>query len=164
MSAAGGAVGGILVSVVAPLVLSSFWEWKIGLVTGYLLAAGLLVQSLRWYLRLHGYQTLLAAGTALFGLASILYWQSDSDSEALDQTRNFYGIVSVAERAENEPLDHDYALYSGSILHGTQFVAPAKRHFPTTYYGPASGVGRASPTSTIATTSVWGQWGWEPGP
>ena len=142
MIAAGGAVGGILVSLVAPVVFNRFWEWKIGLVAGYLLAAGLVVQSLRSHLALRRYPTILVAGTALVGLGSILYWQSDTGSYALDRARNFYGIVSVVERAKDRPNDHDYALFSGNVIHGTQFVAPAKRRFPTAYYGPDSGVGR----------------------
>ena len=142
MIAAGGAVGGILVSLVAPVVFNRFWEWKIGLVAGYLLAAGLAVQSLRSYLALGKYQTILVAGTALVGLGSILYCQFDTGSYALDRARNFYGIVSVVERAKDRPLDHDYALFSGNIIHGMQFVAPAKRRFPTAYYGPESGVGK----------------------
>ena len=143
MIAAGGAVGGILVSLVAPVVFNRFWEWKIGLAAGYLLAAGLVVQSLRSYLALRRYQTILAASTALVGLGTILYWQSDTGSRALDRVRNFYGIASVVERAKDRPLDHDYALFSGNIIHGMQFAAPTKCHFPTAYYGPESGVGRA---------------------
>ena len=142
MIAAGGAVGGILVSLVAPLVFNRFWEWEIGLGAGYLLAAGLVVRSLRSYLALRRYQTILVAGIVLVGPGSIICWQLDTGSYALERARNFYGIVSVVERAKDRADDHNCALVSGGILHGTQFVTPAKCHLPTTYYGSESGVGR----------------------
>ena len=41
--AAGGALGGVLVSLVAPVVFSAFWEWEIGLAASFLLALAVLV-------------------------------------------------------------------------------------------------------------------------
>ena len=51
MIAGGGALGGILVSVVAPLVFHTFFEWKICLVGGYVLAAALVLLHWRRYRR-----------------------------------------------------------------------------------------------------------------
>jgi hypothetical protein len=77
------------------------------------------------------------------GLVPIFNWQLADDGPTLAQTRNFFGEASVVERAPHEPVDHDYALISGSIVHGVQFVIDNKKHEPTTYYGRTAGVGRA---------------------
>lgn len=142
MIAAGGALGGMLVSLVAPHVFTTFLEWKIGLAAGYLLAALLTAAAIRSFGLGRGRLAVIASAVPLLGLTPILYWQSDTGRPRLERARNFYGVVSVLERAQDRPLDHDLALFSGAIIHGTQFVAESKRHFPTTYYGPESGVGR----------------------
>src|SRR5690606_39148359 len=82
------------------------------------------------------------AAVSAAGLASIVNAQAGSGRTRLDEARNFYGEVAVVERAADDPAEHDLALFSGSILHGVQFVAEEKRDWPTAYYGEESGVGR----------------------
>jgi len=61
----------------------------------------------------------------------------------LRQARSFYGVLSVTEG--NDLLeDHRYSLrtlYHGTIMHGSQLRGPDLETIPTSYYGPASGVG-----------------------
>jgi len=57
--------------------------------------------------------------------------------------RNFYGVLSVAEPAENDPAWRTRSLSHGPILHGFQFLDPAKARYPTSYYGRLSGIGLA---------------------
>ena len=144
MIAAGGALGGILVSLVAPLVFHTFFEWKICLVGGYFLAAALVLLHRRdagaarqWY------RLLPAAALALAGLIAVVYYQTGSKRIPVFQARNFYGEVTVLERAADEPQEHDFVLYSGGIIHGVQFACDEKRRLPTTYYSLHSGVGLA---------------------
>jgi len=55
-------------------------------------------------------------------------------------TRNFYGVLRVLQAGEGPTLHR--SLVHGTILHGTQYLAPALRQQPTTYYTATSGVGR----------------------
>ena len=79
----------------------------------------------------------------LAGLVSVVYCQTGSNRMPVFQARNFYGEVTVVERAAGKPQEHDFALFSGGIIHGVQFACDEKRHLPTTYYGVKSGVGLA---------------------
>jgi spermidine synthase len=51
-------------------------------------------------------------------------------------------MVTVQHRNIGTP-DEDYTLLSGYVQHGKQYVDPAKRREPITYYGPDSGMGIA---------------------
>jgi hypothetical protein len=54
--------------------------------------------------------------------------------------RNFYGAFRITESlTESGPMR---SLFSGTTLHGSQFLSPGLKMLPTTYYGPASAPGR----------------------
>jgi hypothetical protein len=141
MLAAGGALGGLLVGMVAPLLFSTHVEFKLGLIGGYVLAVAVVLgdEHCRWF-RGHPRRGVVA-GLALFvGLLVILRSQ---DSIALGPirsvTRNFYGVLYVDEVLAEDPRRHAFALRHGRILHGLQLTAD--RRWPTTYYGRTSGIG-----------------------
>ena len=138
--AAGGALGGLLVAVVAPLVLSSYSELPIalwaccvlGVVTPYA-AAGRLPTGLPAALGL----------LAIVGASGVL-WSADhrllSDGALLARERDFYGVVSVWETEMGQ--GKGVVMIHGGTLHGHQYRRPSLRGTPTTYYYPATGVGR----------------------
>jgi len=57
--------------------------------------------------------------------------------------RNFYGALRVRDSGEPTEFDATRTLTHGTINHGEQFLNPARRDLPTTYYGPNTGVGIA---------------------
>jgi SAM-dependent methyltransferase len=57
-------------------------------------------------------------------------------------TRNFYGTLRVKDVGDGTSDDSMRRLMHGVIMHGEQYLAPARRAEPTTYYGRVSGVGR----------------------
>jgi hypothetical protein len=67
---------------------------------------------------------------------------SDHDSGDRLAVRNFYGALTVRDSGVPGPFAMR-ELYSGTIVHGEQFLDPARARQPTTYYGPASGIGVA---------------------
>jgi hypothetical protein len=146
MISAGGAIGGIFVSLIAPMIFNDFYEWPIILATGFALAMGFLCwPQIYRYGRSQPANELAARrifGTtvALSGLALIAACQWYDRPVAM--MRNFYGVVTVYERRVDKPLERDFAFFSGNIMHGAQFVDPAKRSLPFTYYMPPTGVAR----------------------
>ena len=139
--AAGGALGGLFVAVVAPLVFSSYLEWPIGMALSGVLALGLLNPvRLRGRTQLVRYLAMvLVVGTALSCWA---YWRF-KPSRTVDQARNFFGVIAVQEYYPSDPTKHQFLLVHGRITHGCQFTDPVKRRWPTSYYGEESGVGQA---------------------
>jgi MFS family permease len=138
---AGGALGGVFVSLIAPAIFSTFFEWTIALLLSFALGVAVLYgPTLRRRWGIAG-----AAGVAvltLCGLAGIYYYQRDDDAP-LAVLRNFYGVVSVYEADKDDPALHHFSLAHGIVVHGRQFVAPEKRRQPVAYYAPRTGVGRA---------------------
>jgi hypothetical protein len=138
----------VLVSLVAPRIFSSFLEWNLGMIAAYVLATAVLFLSVprSGERRVPG---LFASGFAVGGLFVIVLWQFDwtqpkpGDSRLVDSRRNFYGVVSVTDKDDNDPQMHRLRLNHGAIRHGQQFLLPEKRRQALTYYTPDSGVGRA---------------------
>jgi len=207
---AGGALGGLLVAVVAPLVFHSFAELPIGywflivvIATlavrdgSYGLAMGVLVGgvaallavpalgvewSMTWHGALLDYVKVLGkygrdyrwwiGGVLATGLLSFGHWRTgivrtwtlrttaflllicgilgytyilqerNARENSVSASRNFFGLLTVY-RYGDAPLGEYYLLLHGKITHGMQFTDPTRSRWPTTYYGPTSGVGRA---------------------
>jgi SAM-dependent methyltransferase len=73
-----------------------------------------------------------------------LYLQISSEyANAREVTRNFYGTLRTRDKGSQEEGKRVRQLKHGAILHGEQFLDPAKRKEATTYYGATSGVGLA---------------------
>ena len=142
---AGGALGGLFVSLVAPLVFKTFFEWKIGLVLGTVIAAVVALIAAGKFSAAQRRRLLLFAPLLLLifvgiNCAPALLRQEHEPIEV--QTRSFYGTANVLERDVDDPDQHKFLMYSGRIVHGVQFAKPDKRNQPNAYFGPQSGVGR----------------------
>jgi len=133
MLSLGGAAGGALVGLVAPHVLPTFYELGIGLVLCGLAAA------LVWRHRRMGVLASLA-------MAACCGWflaeELRDDARARRMDRNFYGAMMVVDSGIL-PDDQVRRLYHGATLHGEQYLSPANRRWPGSYYSSSSGVGRA---------------------
>jgi SAM-dependent methyltransferase/uncharacterized membrane protein len=133
---AGGAIGGLLVAVVAPLAFNAFYELGIGLVALALLAA----VRLRPVNRVARWASL---GVLLAVAGSAAYDGARFQQDVLLSARNFYGVIRVKEYGKAGSDYHYRRLVHGVIMHGEQDMTDAGRRRPTTYYQPSSGVGVA---------------------
>jgi hypothetical protein len=134
--AAGGALGTLFVGVAAPRMFSTLVEWGAGMAAAYVGSWAVLAWIGRGGLRAHLNVAAILLVVAILGLAVILYCVTGS-RKRLEVARNFFGVTAV----EESPGTRD--LMNGRILHGRQFLSDADRRRPTTYYGEASGIGRA---------------------
>ena len=141
LMSAGGALGGLAVSLVAPLVFTTFMEWSLALAIGFILVCWVAYLGLA---KSRGPLTKTILRAAFVGLPAVaLYfivnWEFLSDSEALARSRSFYGTLLVDEQSD-EDGDVYRSLYCSGTEHGRQYMDPAKRRYPLTYYGRETGV------------------------
>lgn len=137
--AAGGALGGLLTAVVAPLVFSGYWELHLGILAGpaAILAAASATGTVE------ARQLRVAAAMAVVVLAVALAVDIVAQGRGVMRaSRGFYGVLRVVREEAGEP-DEYLKLLHGRISHGTQLADPARRGELTTYFGPSSGVGLA---------------------
>lgn len=138
--AGGGAVGGILVSIVAPLLFSTVFEWKLGMGVAYAGAWAMLGWLFRGWFRSRLNIAAVVVVVASLGLAFQISLLA-TYGRALESVRNFYGAVTVTSTGEGADEVRD--LLNGRVLHGRQYFDEKRRRVPTTYYAAGSGVGRA---------------------
>jgi spermidine synthase/MFS family permease len=133
---AGGAIGGLLVAVAAPLAFNGYYELGIGLVALALLAALCFANLGRvpYYLSL----------AVLLGIASCAAYDSlRYQRDVRIASRAFYGVLRVKEFGVQGDESHLRRLVHGSIMHGEQYLHDSHRRMFTTYYHPDSGLGAA---------------------
>lgn len=133
MVSLGGAIGGLLTGIAAPLLLNYYWEFPAALVLLAALLTALATGHLRW----------LAGAAALATLALAVVFVVKVRDDVVELGRNFYGTLRVKATAPDSDPTARWRLMHGVIVHGEQFRAPQHRALPTTYYGETSGVGRA---------------------
>jgi SAM-dependent methyltransferase len=139
--AGGGALGGVFVAIIAPRVFASFTEYPIALAAACCLVFANWLRTgafALWTSRNLSIRIPLAAlliGTLTSGMA---IW-TESRQPVLARVRNFYGILrvsdSLTDRGWIRILDH------GPIRHGFQYLRSPERSWPTSYYGPHTGIG-----------------------
>lgn len=128
--ALGGAAGAILAGLAAPLIFSGVYELPAAMLLVTLLALAL-EWSTQWSQRLLWAVVAIAMATVL--TAQVRGYHRN----AILLERNFYGSLRVVE------ANGARTLYHGTIKHGSQFLSPAQRKVPTSYYGYPSGIGMA---------------------
>jgi len=160
MISLGGAVGAVLVALVAPHVFTGFYELQCALglcavlvlVVQYRDPSGVFDRK-RWQPA-----GLVVAGLVIALLASLAVTVREQREESRRAERNFYGVLRVidhegaawedASRGTGHvpiylaPYQTSYRrLMNGTIDHGLQFLSPGLRRKPTTYYAANSGIG-----------------------
>ena len=130
MMSVGGALGAVLVAIVAPLTLEGYFELNLALVVLGLLLAG--AMRGRWLLP---------------GLAScaVTAWFAVTGAQAYAEgmrvmERDFYGVVRT--RDGNADGVGYRMMFHGGIMHGGQLLGETLRNTPSDYFGPGSGYGR----------------------
>ncbi len=163
---AGGAIGGLFITLIATRQFDRYYEWPMGLLLSFAIAAMVLLSVVsqskshgavsRWLVAI---VVLLATGYIGWHFDEFA-WVKENEGQGvrmkvLFQARNFYGTVTAIDRSYTQPipaeenfgvardLDSGYrSFWSGSVLHGLQWSDPKKQDLPLTYYDRESGVGK----------------------
>ena len=97
---------------------------------------------LRWVAE-HGVKPFAVELLALMLIGYLGYQVGHANTGYRKMVRNFYGALKVTDTGSPEELDSTRGLLHGTINHGEQFLNPARRRLPTTYYAEESGIGIA---------------------
>ena len=154
----GGAAGAIFVALLAPHIFRGYYELHVSLAACAILVLAVHAHDPESDFRRTRWQAswLVLVGLAVALVASLFSAAREEAIESRWMVRNFYGVLSIVEgqvpnvvvvKGESaQPLDEDaryLRLMNGTIDHGLQFYAWSKRRWPTSYYGPNSGIGIA---------------------
>jgi len=134
MVALGGALGSVLVGVVAPLAFSANFDLAFVLVACALL---LLWRTRGEALVFPALAAISLAVTVGCGIWSMVEFYQD----IIYTSRNFYGTLRVQESGGDD-VDRRRTLIHGTIMHGKQYLHPSFQSEPTSYYTRNSGIGR----------------------
>ncbi|MDP2865134.1 MAG: fused MFS/spermidine synthase, partial [Elusimicrobiota bacterium] len=140
---AGGAFGGALVAVAAPLIFRGPWEYPLFwlLVPSIMLALALREEKTAVSVSYRAVRLIAICLYLVFAGALYGYYRLETRS-MLVMERNFYGTLQVFE--SDYGGSKIFVLMHGQINHGFQFTEDDPRSKkPVSYYGPASGVGVA---------------------
>ena len=127
MISAGGAIGGLLVGLGAPLFLRGNWEFPIALTACALVT--LFLEYRRSLVSDIGF-TAVAVGVLVVTMMLI---RSTGQTAVLAE-RSFYGALRIIDQDGARLMAH------GTISHGSQYLDSARRTMPTTYYAKGTGV------------------------
>ncbi|MGI9518336.1 MAG: fused MFS/spermidine synthase [Pirellulaceae bacterium] len=134
---AGGAVGGLFVGLICPLVFNSFVEYSLGMFGTAVLAIIMLIAHRSWKdidFNVDVVRRLRWAAVGVVLLATFM--GANKHRRGLIATnRNFFGLVKVLEYQNGHGMVH------GNTLHGSQFHKPNHR-IATSYFGEPSGIAR----------------------
>jgi hypothetical protein len=132
MISLGGAVGGLLVGLAAPYVLTGYFELAIGLVACALVLLSRTVRIAWWAAA----ASVTVVGATAWGAGRALEEQVTTSRVMM---RNFYSVLRTRDDATPAPFR---SLVHGGIVHGGQLLDPEMRFRPSSYFGPNSGYGR----------------------
>jgi hypothetical protein len=138
----GGALGGVFVSVLAPLMFDDYYELELAIVLTYVV--------LLWFRPSHDAAPapaataqrrglLLGLGLCLPLLAANVALRASGEGRTgrvLERRRSFLGALRVVDLSVGRVLTH------GRIRHGMQLSGNARKRWPTMYFGPGTALAR----------------------
>jgi hypothetical protein len=145
----GGALGGILVNLVAPQVFTTFFELPLALLAATAVGGYFFFH---WAKGLGRSLQIISAVATAAALLLIANWQiladlnvdPTTDGVVLHRARSFFGVVSVERSGPNDKHGEHLMFRSGHIPHGYEYTDASRRHTTDiAYYSSESGCGLA---------------------
>jgi spermidine synthase len=136
---AGGALGGLFVGLLAPVLFDGYYEIRVGIgLTGLLILAAGALRASKTNPQLSGWKWRIAAPLLIvLGIYSVVPPAVNREI-VIHNERSFFGVLQVIEKRHDNVLEHH--LMSGTTLHGVEFMGERARPLPTTYFGRATGI------------------------
>ena len=157
--AAGGAMGGVFVALIAPRIFTEFSEYQIGLAAACLLGfRGMDANRRAGSMDQPQFRCAPASDGAVDRrrYRDCAATMTTGKQGAVVSARNFYGILRVMAREDgNGPFRE---LQHGRTRHGFEYLQAARKDWPTSYYGPHSGIAIALNALDKPNRRIGGGW------
>ncbi len=139
--AIGGSIGGLFVALIAPTLFTTYAEFPILMILVLGLVVVSMLRAVSGRAKRKAPMLIWAIPAVAFSIATIVSLNAAGPTTAtvIKSTRNFYGILRVADTSPDHPPALR-ELFHGRVRHGAQFRDPARKMFPTTYFSEGSGV------------------------
>lgn len=141
--AAGGAIGGILVAIVSPIVFVDYYELPLGILAAWALAMSLLATDPHFTLiggqRFGSWVAIFALFFAV-ALMAVDFFAS-RQLAVIASARNFFGVLRVQD-AETPGGTRFRRLIHGRISHGSQLLDEDRTREAIAYFSESSGIGQ----------------------
>jgi len=145
----GGAIGGIFVALIAPLIFNDYVELQLSWIALFVVAGLCIFANSQFRHRVTDVGAQLGWTVWVVCFTIFLFYNSFTQSAAvLQQARGFYGVLKL--KTYNLPDEHPSGanryliLQNGAIRHGTEYLKDDKPLFiPTAYFSADSGIGLA---------------------
>lgn len=160
MISAGGALGGVFATLIAPSLFTSYFEWDAALFVACLASIAIVIGAcivrifrssggkLNFVKPARGQLARLVGAVLALSILSLVILIDVSellgsrDTNIRWSARNFFGTLTVQERDSDDEVWRRLLLFHGTTTHGSQFTKESRRREPTTYFGLQTGIGR----------------------
>jgi spermidine synthase len=138
---AGGAIGGLLVGLVAPVVFADYVELQVGLLAAVVVALVVFARDPEGFLGRGspGWRRVVAGALVTAAIGWVAWSENRPRPFRVHQARSFFGVLKVDDIPDSQGQQR--TLTNGTTVHGMQFLAPSTRRLPTSYFGRATGLG-----------------------
>ncbi len=139
----GGALGGVIAALIAPLVFADYFEYPLALLAVGVLGIGL---TLRTHAIAPARRRIFAGATSLVlavAASGAIVSELEPDYELVERVRNFYGVVKIVQEDEDDPKAHQILITQAGIEQGSQYQNPAIKLKPLCAFDEESGAGIA---------------------
>lgn len=145
----GGALGGIIVALIAPFVFRDYFEHPLVLaiigITGLYLVlreprpdAGAAQRS-PWLRP----AAIFSVVFLLVGLGGGISKEISRLDELVERVRNFYGVVKIVKEDEDEPQEYGLVMEQGGVDQGSQYQLASRKMQPLCAFDENAGIGLA---------------------
>ncbi|MFI4938652.1 MAG: spermidine synthase, partial [Candidatus Berkiellales bacterium] len=142
--ALGGMLGGLFTNAVLLLLLTQWWDFYVPMIIITLLVVMLGIDQLQKAKHLWNLGVASISVMVFLALLCAIFYQIYFPKQHLIAAeRSLYGFLRVFDDRYPDPTLNDRRLMHGTIIHGLEYQDPAKKLWPTLYYGWNSGAGIA---------------------
>jgi hypothetical protein len=137
--AAGGAIGGVFVGLIAPRIFRDFYELPIALAGCATVALICVIPTSSRFVATPQRRNVLFGCVGVLSLVFAFVPYFTGTHRVGSTQRNFYGVLRVEDVSASSGEPARRLLLNGTIVHGIEVLNPERRDDPISYYGPNSG-------------------------